>query len=144
MTQYFMKRIFQTESGQNGGMSDDMLLRALNQAGDAIIVIDRDGLVCGWNEHSEKLFGHQVDDVMGKSLDFMIPERLRQAHDKGFGAAMDSGHLASDGKARRTKAVKPDGSNVFVEMTFAVISDDEGTAIGSVAVAREWVREPKA
>ncbi|MEL4359336.1 MULTISPECIES: PAS domain S-box protein [unclassified Luteococcus] len=125
-------------------MSDDMLLRALDQAGDAIIVIDREGLIRGWNQHAEKLFGHRTDDVLGQNVELMIPERLRSAHDQGFGAAMDSGHLASDGKARRTKAVRPDGSKVFVEMTFAVINDDSGAAIGSVAVAREWVREPSA
>lgn len=54
---------------------------------------------------------------------------------------MSSGHLASDGRARRTKALTGDGATVYVTMTFAVINDESGRAVGSVAVAREWVAE---
>ena len=33
------------------------------------------------------------------------------------------------------------GGTVYITMTFAVVQDDAGETIGSVAVAREWVRE---
>ena len=58
-----------------------------------------------------------------------------------FFAAMESGHLASDGRARRTKSLTASGGTVYITMTFAVVQDDAGETIGSVAVAREWVRE---
>lgn len=119
----------------------ELLERALPCAGDAVIVIDREGLVRGWNQKCQELFGHRAEDVIGKDLYFMIPERLRPAHDKAFGIAMEQGHLSSDGRARRTKALKADGTNVYVTMTFAVVTSEAGEAIGSVAVAREWVRE---
>lgn len=122
----------------------ELLDRALDHAGDAVIVIDRDGLVRAWNAKSEELFGWTAEQALGQDLAFMIPERLREMHDKGFHAAMASGHLASDGRPRRTKALRPDGESVYVVMTFAVVTDDSGAAIGSVAVAREHVREQKA
>lgn len=119
----------------------ELLSRTVDQAGDAIVVIDREGLVRAWNRKAEELFGHKGADMLGEPLTAMIPERLRAPHDKGFKAAMDSGHLASDGRARRTKALRPDSSTVYVTMTFAVVTDAEGQALGSVAVAREWVRD---
>ncbi|WP_460705213.1 PAS domain-containing protein [Luteococcus sediminum] len=115
--------------------------RVLQCAGDAVIVIDTDGRVTVWNAASEKLFGHRAEDVMGQQLDFMIPERLRQAHDKGFEKAMAQGHVSTDGAPRRTKAIHADGSSVYVVMTFAVVTGEDGSSLGSVAVAREWVRE---
>lgn len=125
-------------------MTDDVNLlkaAALDQAGDAIIAIDRDGIITVWNLFAERLFGWTAAEVIGQDVKIMIPERLRGSHDRGFFAAMESGHLASDGRARRTKGLTASGGTVYVTMTFAVISDDAGAAVGSVAVAREWVRE---
>lgn len=110
---------------------------ALEQAGDAIIAIDPSGEICVWNAHAARLFGRPATDAIGHDVHIIIPERLRDAHDVGFFAAMASGHLASDGRARRTKGLRADGSSVFVTMTFAVMTDAEGGALGAVAVARE-------
>lgn len=109
----------------------------VDHAGDAIIGIDRRGLVTVWNRKAAELFGFLAQDAIGKDVEFIIPERLRSAHHRGFSAAMASGHLRSDGRARRTKALTRDGSTIFVEMTFAVVTDADGQAIGSVAVARK-------
>lgn len=114
---------------------------AWDHANDALIAIDTDGIIRAWNHFAEKLFGWSAEDVIGQDVKIMIPERLRAAHDRGFFAAMEAGHLASDGRARRTKSLTKSGENVYVTMTFAVISDAAGAATGAVAVAREWVRE---
>lgn len=112
---------------------------ALDQAGDAIIAIDRQGIIRTWNQHAVKLFGWPASEAVGQNVSLMIPERLREHHDRGFDAAMNSGHLASDGRARRTKSLTASGDTVYVTMTFAVVTDESGAAVGSVAVAREWV-----
>lgn len=114
---------------------------AFRHAGDALIGIDLQGDIVLWNEHCTKLFGFTADDALGRSIDIIIPEKLRAAHWRGFNAAMASGHLASDGKARRTKALTADGGFTYATMTFAVVKDEQGETIGSVAVAREWIRE---
>ncbi|TBT85060.1 PAS domain S-box protein [Propioniciclava sinopodophylli] len=110
---------------------------AWDYANDALIAIDTDGIIRAWNLFAEKLFGWSAEDVIGQDVKIMTPERLRAAHDRGFFAAMESGHLASDGRARRTKSCE----NIYVTMTFAVISDASGAAIGAAAVAREWERD---
>lgn len=127
----------------NRAMTDDTLFRAaaFDHANDALIAIDTEGIIRAWNHFAEKLFGWTADEVIGQDVKVMIPERLRAAHDRGFFAAMESGHLASDGRARRTKSLTASGGTVYVTMTFAVISDAEGAAIGAAAVAREWERE---
>ena len=121
----------------------ELLSRALDAAGDAVIVIDAEGIIRAWNPCCEKLFGHRATDVIGQEVSVMIPEKLRAGHERGFTAAMESGRLRSDGTVRGTKALRPDGTAVYVQMTFAVVTDDHGKALGSVAVAREWVREPR-
>lgn len=118
-------------------MADEELRsRVVDQAGDAIIAIDRDGIIRVWNQKCVELFGFPPEQALGSPVELIIPEKLREAHDHGFGAAMASGHLASDGRARRTKALTLSGEPTYVEMTFAVANDESGAAIGAIAVAR--------
>lgn len=118
-----------------------MKAAALDQAGDAVIVIDHEGIVRVWNGFAERLFGWTAEQMLGHDVKTMIPERLRAGHDRGFSAAMESGRLRSDGTARRTKALSPSGEPIYVIMTFALVMDADGRPAGSVAVARRWDRE---
>lgn len=114
---------------------------ALEHAGDAIIAVDPSGTITLWNQMATRLFGFTAEQAVGQSVDIIIPENLREAHWHGFDAAMKAGHLASDGRARRTKGITADGGKVYVTMTFAVITGQDGETVGSVAVAREYVKE---
>ncbi|WP_194793167.1 PAS domain S-box protein [Raineyella fluvialis] len=119
----------------------ELAAAALDQAGDGIIVIDPAGIIQLWNEQATALFGFTAEQAIGQNVEIIIPERLREAHEHGFDAAMATGHLASDGKPRRTRGVTADGGKVYVTMTFAVINGADGAAVGAVAVAREYVKE---
>ena len=136
--------------GHHGAMSDtevnghEMLLaETTNQAGDAIIAIDREGIIRVWNQKCVEIFGWAPDAALGQSVDLIIPEKFRSGHDHGFTAAMESGHLASDGRARLTKALTLSGEPAYIEMTFAVVNNEAGAAIGAVAVARAATRPEK-
>lgn len=63
----------------------------VEQAPDAIIYADCSGAIRIWNRGAEKLFGYVADEVLGQSLDVIIPEQLRLAHWEGFRNAMDTG-----------------------------------------------------
>jgi len=58
---------------------------------DAIIAADRDGIICFWNPGAERMFGHVSGEAIGRSLDLIIPERLRQRHWDGFRQTMETG-----------------------------------------------------
>lgn len=125
-----------TWDGADGVLSGEVAGWALDSATDAIIVIDGEGLVRAWNRACVDLFGFTKEYAVGRDVDFMIPPRLRDGHHRGFTSAMERGALASDGAARRTKSLRADGGTVYIDMTFAMLHDDRGTAIGAVAVAR--------
>lgn len=52
----------------------------LSLAPNAIISIDRDQKITMFNEAAEKLFGYRHDEVIGESLDILIPPRFRDSH----------------------------------------------------------------
>lgn len=107
------------------------------QTTDALIYSDREGKIVRWNAAATTLFGFSAAEALGSSLNLIIPERLRAAHWAGFDRAMASGATRLSGKPTLTRALRKDGARLYVEMTFAVVKDDAGAVIGSVAIARE-------
>ena len=109
----------------------------VEQMADAMIYSDKQGVICGWNAAAELLFGYAKEAAIGQSLDLIIPERLREAHWVGFNRAMASGTTRLAGHATITRSLTRDKGPIYVEMSFAVVDDGSGNAIGSVAVARD-------
>lgn len=109
----------------------------LLQMAEAVIYSNRQGIIEIWNPAAAAMFGHSADQALGQSLDLIIPERLRAAHWRGFEAAMQSGRTRLKGQATTTRALHRSGETRYVDMSFALVCDEHGQAIGSVAVARD-------
>jgi hypothetical protein len=73
---------------------------------------------------------------LGQSLDPIIPEDLCARHWRGFDAAMASGALKLAGRPTLTRAQHKSGRKLYVELTFALVSND-GRPEGAVAMARD-------
>lgn len=107
------------------------------QMADALIYADTEGVIRQWNAAAEVLFGYPREQAIGQSLDLIIPERLRAAHWAGFDRAMAVGATRHHGRPTITRALTQAGATIYVEMSFAVVTDGSGRAVGSVAVARD-------
>lgn len=123
-------------------MQDDTLAaaplaeRILDQMAEALVYSDRDGIIRRWNRGAEQLFGFSAAEALGRSLDLIIPENLREAHWRGFDAAVHSGRTRLNGRPTLTRALHRAGHRLYVEMSFALVADAE-SVLGSVAVARD-------
>lgn len=119
----------------------------LELTADAVIYSDRFGTIERWNLAAAAMFGYPTAEALGQSLDLIIPEHLRAAHWRGFEAAVASGATRLHGRPTLTRAEHKSGRKLYVEMSFALVSDGDGTVLGSVAVARdvtERIRREKA
>src|SRR5688572_17579348 len=126
--------------------SDPKIARLLlDQGPDAVIFAGTNGTIQEWNAAAEALFGHSAADAIGQSLDLIVPERFREAHWKGFDRALGDGDTKYRGQALPTRSVRKDGSDFYVELTFAIIHDTDGKVIGALAHARDiterWTRD---
>jgi PAS domain S-box-containing protein len=104
---------------------------------DAVIYADTEGVIRLWNAAAEQIFGFAADDAVGASLDLIIPERLRDAHWRGYRAAISSGKTRLGGRATLTKGLHKSGRPLYVEMSFSVVKDTTNHVVGSVAIARD-------
>ena len=109
----------------------------LDQSPDGIIYADHDGMILLWNLGAQAIFGYASSEVLGKSLDILIPERFRAAHWKGFNHAMSTGQPLHVGRVLRTRSVHKNGNKLYVDLTFGMVKDAMGTIRGSVAMVRD-------
>ena len=106
----------------------------LDQMADAVIYADRGGKIQLWNCAAAALFGYEAAEALGSSIDIIVPERLREPHWRGF--EMASGTLKLSGRPTLTRTLHKDGSRLYIEMSFALVKNADGSPLGSVAVAR--------
>ncbi|MDM0050365.1 PAS domain S-box protein [Variovorax sp. J22R115] len=109
----------------------------LEQAAEAIIYANKAGVIERWNAAAVAMFGYTASEALGQHLDLVIPEHLRNAHWRGFDAAMEKGKTRLGGRPTMTRGLHKTGQKLYVEMSFALVTDSTGSALGSVAVARD-------
>lgn len=114
----------------------DVYRRIVEQATDAVIFADREGLIRIWNRGAEAVFGFTGDEALGQSLDIIIPEELRKRHWEGYRAAVAAGKTKLGNRVLVTRGLHKDGSRLYVELRFAVVVDDSKHAEGVLAIGR--------
>jgi PAS domain S-box-containing protein len=104
---------------------------------DAIIAADREGIIHFWNSGAGRLFGYSPDEAISRSLDFIIPERLRQRHWDGYRRVMETGKSRyGESDVLSVPAVRKDGTIISVEFTVVPLQN-AGRMIGMVAIMRD-------
>ena len=69
----------------NYGLGHDSFLgQFLDNALDAVVVANSDGIICGWNASAVKIFGWTAEEALGSPLEKIIPTHMRNAHSTGF------------------------------------------------------------
>jgi PAS domain S-box-containing protein len=109
----------------------------VEQAPDAIIFADAGGVIRLWNHGAESIFGYAAAEVLGANLDVIIPERLRAAHWAGFDKALASGVTKYAGRVLTTRSVHKEGRKLYVDLSFALLKNPDGTIAGAIAMVRD-------
>ena len=114
-------------------------------AADAIIFADTKGIIRLWNSGAESIFGYSAHEALGKTLDLIIPDKLRERHWEGYGKVMDTGVTRYGSDLLAVPAIKKDNRHLSVEFTIVLLKDDTGKLMGTAAIMRDvtgrWQKE---
>jgi PAS domain S-box-containing protein len=108
--------------------SQEKLQAIVDTALDAVVRMDRQGRIVGWNTQAEKIFGWQRDEVLGLDLDqCIVPERHRAAHRHGLERFERSGVGGVLDSRIETYALRRDGVEFPIELaiTRVQLADSE-------------------
>ena len=117
----------------------DRFYRTLvREAPDAIVYADAEGLIAFWNKGAERVFGFSQAEVVGKTLDLIIPENLRKRHWEGFKETVRTGKTRyGAGDVLAVPALRKDGARISIEFTILPFFDRTGRILGIAAILRD-------
>ncbi len=93
-----------------------------NSSIDAVVQINFDGIIIGWNHQAEKIFGWPATEALGQKIeDTIIPERYRKAHIKGLQHFLRTGEGSVFDTIVETHAIDRDGLEFPVELSISLI-----------------------
>ena len=118
--------------------ADTLAAAVLSTNSDAIIAADKEGIIRFWNPGAERIFGYASHDAIGRSLDIIIPERLRKRHWDGYHTVIASGESRyGHGDILAVPGIKKDGAGVSIEFTIVPLRDETGALTGLAAIMRD-------
>ncbi len=120
------------------GVTEAWLAEAVvAKSAEAIVVTDPDGIILLWNNGATRIFGFAAADVVGQSLDVIIPEKLRARHWQGYQQTMRTGYTRYGDKLLSVPALHSDGHRLSIEFSVALLRDEAGRIAGISAIMRD-------
>jgi protein-histidine pros-kinase len=113
----------------------------LESAPDAMVIVDEGGRVLRANRNTERLFGYARDELLGRAIETLIPQRFRGnhgAHRKGFFGAP---RVRPMGAGLNLRGLRKDGTEFPVEISLSPLETAEGTvALAAIRDATDRLR----
>jgi len=100
---------------------------------DAIIGKTLGGIITSWNQGAERIYGYKAEDVIGRSLAFLVPPD-RPDELPGILARLAQGEAIS---RYETERVRQDSQVIPVSLTISPTRDPAGTIVGASTIARD-------
>jgi PAS domain S-box-containing protein len=113
------------------------LLQLLDCVGDAVIVADAHEKIVLWNAAATRIFGYSEEEVLGNTLDLIVPDRQRQKHNEGYSKSMETGTTRYGTSLLKVPAKHKDGRTLSIAFTVGMLFDEKHRANGVAAVIRD-------
>ncbi|WP_229069380.1 PAS domain-containing sensor histidine kinase [Actinoplanes sp. DH11] len=123
--------------------SDAVVIGLLEAAPDAIIGVDRSGLIAVVNAQTVRMFGYDRPELIGQPIELLIPERFRPRH-PGF----RRGYLGDPrprpmGAGVALAALRKDGTEFPAEISLSALENEEMVVAAVRDVSDRVRREAK-
>ncbi len=110
------------------------LEQLIRSAGDAIISVDGEGNIRGWNPAAERIFGLSASQAVGQAFASLLPPELYRAARAGL--SRENPVRAFDVATKRA-----DGRSQNLAVTLSFLAEREGALDGMLAIVRDMTTQ---
>ncbi|MES2150419.1 MAG: EAL domain-containing protein [Pseudomonadota bacterium] len=109
--------------------------RVFDASPDALVVVNASGEIVLANRQMEKAFGYTRQELLGKAIECLVPERLRRAHLEQRRRYLEAPHQRPMGAGLALFGQRKDGSEFPLDILLAPIGAQDGSQV--LAAARD-------
>ncbi len=104
----------------------------LESAPDAMVIIGSDGVIAVVNNQAQRMFGYERDELLGKPVEMLLPERMRLRHVQHRQDFSRLPALRPMGTGLDLLARRSDGTEFPVEISLSPVEVSAGRFVSSV------------
>lgn len=107
--------------------------KIMEAAKDGILLLDNKGKVCYWNKAAQRIYGYTEEEILGKSLQIVMPEYDHKNFETIMNQFGESGLGPAIGNTLQFEAIKKNGTKIPVEVSYSSIKlEDQWNAVGII------------
>jgi PAS domain S-box-containing protein len=114
----------------------------LEAAPDAMVIVDQEGMIVMVNAQTEKFFGYERDDMLGKHVERLVPTRFRDVHPFHRNQYGKNPRLRPMGADLELYARRQDGTEFPVEISLSPMETEEDNLL--IAAIRDITERKRA